>query len=199
MAPERMTPGYMTKPAATVERLLSWVSDILLVIGGVAVVLMLVHVTLDVLLKYFANMPINGTLEIVSLYYMVAVVFLPLAAVQRARGHIIIEVFSQKLGPRVVAALDGASGLLGVAFLTALTVMSGIEAVQRTATLERWDVVFFYLPVWPTRWFVPIGCGAFTLYLALHSIADLTYALRGRNRPPGQAEPDAPPRRRGNP
>ncbi len=160
-------------------------------IGGLAVTLMLVHVTLDVLLKHFFSMPINGTLEIVSLYYMVAAVFLPLGIVQRARGHIVVEVFTQHLRPRAIAGFNGASGLLGVLFLGALTIMSGIEAVDRTLTLERWDVVFFYLPVWPTRWFVPVGCGVYTFYLLLHSIVDCVFALSGRNLLPGQPEPAA--------
>ena len=162
-------------------------------LGGLAVTLMLVHVTLDILLKYFFSMPINGTLEIVSIYYMVAAVFLPLGIVERARGHILVEVFTQHLAPRAVAGFSGVSGLLGVLFLAALTTMSGIEAVNRTLTLERWDVVFFYLPVWPSRWFLPVGCGVFTIYLLLHSVVDCVFAVTGRNLLPGQPGPAGSP------
>lgn len=162
-------------------------------LGGLAITLMLVHVTLDILLKFFFSMPINGTLEMVSAYYMVAAVFLPLGIVQRARGHILVEVFTQHLAPRAIAGFSGVSGLIGMLFLAALTVMSGIEAVNQTLRLERLDIVFFYLPVWPSRWFLPIGCGVFTFYLLLHSVVDCVVAVTGRNLLPGQAEPAPSP------
>lgn len=60
--------------------------------GAVTLIAMTVHITADVLLKYFMNRPLSGTLEIVSAYYMVAVVFLPLASVELARDSIAVDV-----------------------------------------------------------------------------------------------------------
>jgi hypothetical protein len=54
----------------------------LMLIGGMGIVLMMAHVTLDVVLKNLFNAPIQGTIEISSYYYMVAVVMLPMAMVE---------------------------------------------------------------------------------------------------------------------
>ena len=73
-------------------RLLDKSTDATSAIAGVFVVVMMLHIVADVLAKWLFNYPIVGTLEIVANYYMVALIFLPLAYVQRAGGHIIVEV-----------------------------------------------------------------------------------------------------------
>ena len=51
----------------------------LAVIAGVAVVALMLHVTLDVVMRGLFNKPPTGTIVFVSNYYMVLVVCLPLA------------------------------------------------------------------------------------------------------------------------
>ncbi len=81
-------------PLMRVVDIASW---ILMAIGGVVIILLMLHITADVAGKYFFNTPIIGTLEIVSRYYMVAVVFLPLAFVQIRRQHLTVEMFTMKI------------------------------------------------------------------------------------------------------
>lgn len=163
-----------------IESLLSAVSLGLAVIGGAAVFIMMVHVTADVALKYLLHLPIVGTLEVVTFYYMCATVFLPFAMVQRRREHIIVEVFTQWLPPRATAAVDFFASLLGAAFAAVLTWTSGEEAIAQTLIGEIWDAGYFELPIWQSRWLVPIGCGTLTLYFLLHSVQDFRFALTGR-------------------
>ncbi|MGD1877663.1 MAG: TRAP transporter small permease [Kiloniellaceae bacterium] len=139
---------------------------------------MMLHVSADVLFKYLLNRPIVGTLEMVSQYYMVAVVFLPLAATEFRREHILVELFTVRFGARAVAALDSFSCLLAAVFAACVTWMSGIEAVRRTMTFEMVDAVYYQIYVWPTRWFLTVGFGLFTLVLILHSFQFLRRALR---------------------
>ena len=53
----------------------------LMIVAGLCFCVMAIHVTADVFMKYLFRHPIVGTLESVTYYYMVAAVFLPLAAV----------------------------------------------------------------------------------------------------------------------
>ncbi|MGX1306366.1 TRAP-type C4-dicarboxylate transport system permease small subunit [Amorphus suaedae] len=153
-----------------VEAALGLVSRAFAVVAGVTVLLMMLHVTTDVLTKYLLNMPIVGTLEIVSHYYMVAAIFLPLAAVERRRGHLFVELFTAKLAPRAILGLDAMGCLLGVIFAGSITWMSTIEALRRTRSGEIIDAVYYTIPIWPTRWLVPLGAGLLALMWLLHGV-----------------------------
>lgn len=160
-----------------VDRVLHGGSQALGLLAGAAILLMMLQVSADVLFKYLLNKPIVGTLEMVSHYYMVAAVFLPLAAIEYRREHILVELFTLRFGERGVAALDAFSCLLAAVFSACVTWMSAIEAARRTRTFELVDAVYYRIYVWPTRWFLTVGFGLFTLVLVLHAYQYLWYAL----------------------
>ena len=168
-----------------VERLLRAGSQALGFVAGAAILIMMLHVSADVLFKYLFNLPIVGTLEMVSHYYMVAAIFLPLAAIEFRREHILVELFTMRFGVRAVAGFDAFSCLLAAAFCACVTWMSAIEAVRRTMTFDLVDAVYYRIYVWPTRWLVPVGFGLFTLVLILHSFQFLRQAT---GKGPGPAE-----------
>ena len=64
---------------------------------------MAVHVIADVSARYLFNQPLPGTIEIVSLYYMVAVIYLPVAYVQSRRQHIVVTQFTDFQLPTISA------------------------------------------------------------------------------------------------
>ena len=166
------------------ERLADRLSNVLLALGGVAIVALMLHVCADVVGKYFFNQPIMGTLEIVSRYYMVACVFLPLAWVQLRRQHLTVEMFTMGLSERRLAALDGAVALLGFAYVAVLTWLVFGQAVDATRDNEFLSLTFYDLPAWPSRWVLPVSFGLFALVLLLQAWFDLRYALTGEGRPP---------------
>lgn len=168
-------------PSDAVERVLGHVSTLLSTAAGVAVVLMMVQITADVILKYVLHQPIVGTTEIISAYYMPAAIFFPLAAVEGQRRHIMVSLFTQALNVRAVAAFDAFACLVGVLYAGCLTWSTTATAVLKTAVGEAWDATFFDIPVWPTRWFLPVGAGCLTLYMLLHAATDLWVAL-GKSR-----------------
>ena len=61
---------------------LGWVSRIITYAATALAALMMVHVTLDVILSQFIAEPLPGTVDYVSYYYMVGLVFLPLPFVE---------------------------------------------------------------------------------------------------------------------
>ena len=61
-------------------------SNLLTKLAGIIIMVMMIHISADVAAKYLLNDPIDGTLEIVAAYYMVVIVFFPLAYVTITRG-----------------------------------------------------------------------------------------------------------------
>ncbi len=149
------------------ERPLRKLGEGLAIAGGVAMVLMMLHIVADVATKYLFNDPIDGTTEIVAAYYMVAVVFLPLAYVTFAEGHLIVELFTARLSGRPLAALVGCAGLVTLLYLLFFIYHTGVEAVRRTREGEAWETSVDLVAVWPSRWFLTVGLAAMALYVLL--------------------------------
>lgn len=164
-------------PPPLAERALGRLSDLLVAVACLAVILMMVQITADVAFKYLLHMPIVGTTEIISAYYMPAAIFLPLAAVEAQRRHIMVTLFTQGLGERAVAGFDAFASLLGVVYAGILTWSTTASAILQTSQRESWDATFFEIPVWPTRWFLPLGAGCMLLYMLLNGGRDLWVAL----------------------
>ena len=109
-------------------KLIRWsAAGILMSIGGIALLAMMGHVAGDVIGRSFFGAPIDGTLEIVSGYYMVAVVFLPLAFVTRNDDHIYVELFTRRMGAGRIALLDAAVEFLALLFVGFLAWQSAVE------------------------------------------------------------------------
>lgn len=140
--------------------------------SGLVIMLMMVHITADVAAKYILNSPIEGTLEIVAAYYMVIVVFFPLAYVSHHEGHIKVELFTRGLRERSILRLDAVIAVVGVLYMGLLAVGAVQEAVFKTSIRDTWETADGVLEVWPSRWLVPVGCAAMAIYLIYRSAAD---------------------------
>ena len=178
---QRMTAGEVDLDIF--EKVVTRLSGLLMLLGGICVVLLMLHVVADVALKYFAHRPIVGTLEIVSWYYMVGIAFLPVAWVQWQRRHLMVEMFTMRMSHRATAILDGVVAILTLAYVSTLTVLVYQQAVEATARNEIQDVTFFDMPVWPSRWILVVAFGAMTLVIVLQAIIDFRFGLAGKGTP----------------
>jgi len=164
-------------------------SVVLMVLGGIAVLAMMLHVVVDILSKSLFRYPIPGTLEVVANYYMVAVAFLPVAYVQLRREHLVVEVFTMGLSPRGIAFVDGIVGILGTMYLGLLTYLVFGNAVDATRIRSYVDITLFDLSTWPARWILPASFLAMAAVLISQLIADFRFAFTGKGREP--ETPDA--------
>ena len=165
-----------------IRRILDWLTNILMVLGAISILLMMLQITAEVALRTLFKDTIPGTEEIVSTYYMIGCAFLPLAWVQRDRGHVIVELFTIWMRPRAAAALDGVVTLICAAGI-AIFFFAGVEkAVGMTAQGEIL-IAMVDVVVWPSRWLLPAGLGTMLLYMLLHAVGDLAWAARGGERP----------------
>src|SRR5262245_13352289 len=84
-------------------RLLNWLQkpiDLMLWISLAAGVLMMLHVTVDVVGRYAFNRPLDGTTEIVAAYYMVVIAYAPWAWIAARDNHIVAGMFQNIGTPR---------------------------------------------------------------------------------------------------
>lgn len=158
--------------------------DGLALIGGLAIVLMMFHIVGDVVMSKFLNDPIDGTTEVVSAYYMVAVVFLPTAFVTFSVGQLSAELFTARLRGYALSFLTGINGLLSTAYLLFIIFFTAVEAISRTAEGEAWETSVDLVAVWPSRWFLPIGLGAMAICVFYQSVQH----LRGKEDFPGKGK-----------
>lgn len=144
------------------------------VISGLAIALMMVHIVLDVLLRNVFNYPLPGTIAIVSYYYMAIAAFMPLAFAEQKSAHISVEVITELMPKGIQRHLAGWMLLLSATVFALLTVRSWGEAVGKyeinASVVQGGDS----LPVWPTYFFLPLGCLLMFLVVIYKFIVYLT-------------------------
>lgn len=150
-----------------------------LAISVAVMIVMAAHVAADVGARYFLGRPLDGTTEIVSRYYMVALIFIPLAYVQASGRHVQAGILADALPDRSRAALGCLTSLLMLAFAAALAWQAGIEATRALERSEKLQTASYFLLTWPGRW-IPVVGMALVVLQSLIDIAAYASALRGR-------------------
>ncbi len=142
----------------------------------VAGFLMMLHVSIDVAGRTLFHRPIAGTTEIVSAYYMVAAAFLPWAWIERSNGHIMVELFTHAAPKNFNEWLDILVKIVTIAYVSLFTWQTGLRAIEQTRAGEVWEAAGRFIPVWPSRWMLPIAGGLMVVYLILRVVSDTAHA-----------------------
>lgn len=150
-------------------------SNALFYVAMVAGALMMLHVTVDVASRTLFNHPLPGTGEITATYYMIAVAFLPLAWVTLRDEHVTADIFVGNLPAAARHVIAVFVDLLVIVYVSAFVWQSWLSAMARTRRGEVWEILGGYLPVWPTRWFLPIAGAAMILVMVFRLLARLTH------------------------
>jgi len=153
--------------------------SILLALGAVAVVLLGVLITSNVVARSVLGTSIPDSVIIVQ-ELMVAAILLPLAATTASRAHICVEFVSNKFGPYTKSWLIVLGSFIGLLALTPL-----IYAGWREFT-SNWTSGSFYfgdlaLPKWPGKFLFILGIGACWLRLLELIVRDTRTILAGGN------------------
>lgn len=160
------------------------------VLAGACLILMMAQTVLDVVLTGAFNAPMEGNLEIVSYYYMVAVVFLPLGLVELGHEHINVDLLVARLRPVARNRVYVLAGLLAAGFVAMLLAATLADAVEATAIGEM-IMGATLVHVWPAKWALPIGFGALLLAIGANVAAALRDVRGFDPRPGGPAGPGA--------
>ena len=147
--------------------------------AGVMTVLMMIHVTADVIGRTVFHSPIVGTVEIVSAYHMAALAFLPLALITKERGHIIVELFTDWMGFRSKKRLDAIVAIVTFVYVSVFTWKAVEIAIEKTEIREAKEAGIGFVQIWPSRWLVPIGFGLMAIYILIYIFRDFAAARHG--------------------
>jgi TRAP-type C4-dicarboxylate transport system permease small subunit len=162
-------------PKGPIEHGILWINRAFLAFGAVFVMLMMLHVTLDVGLRAAVNGRLVGTLEIVSYYYMILLVLLPMGFVEMRHEHIRVDLFAQMMPRSVQLGLYIFACLLGMLYFGLLTWQTFDDAWSSTLRQETiMSNRIFY--IWPSRWALPVGFAG--IFLAI--LGNLLKAIRLR-------------------
>lgn len=155
---------------------INWIT----VMGGIMMMLMMIHIVADVTGRVVFTHPFDGTTEIVSGYYMVAVIFFPLAYVTHNEGHIMVELFTRGMQPKRLAWLDAFITAVCLCLLIWFTWESFVEAWSSFLDNEEWETADDNITIWPSRWLLPIGLLAMAVYLGFRIVDYVRAAVNAR-------------------
>ena len=158
----------------SVLKVVDGITLVLSTLAAIAVVVMMVQVTLDVVMELLFNTPLPATLTLVAKYYMPMVTFLPLVYVERLNQHVAADVVTQFIAPGGQRHLAGWIFLLSAAVCAMLTYATWVEAIDKFETgsfaMER----NMKIPIWPVRFAAPASYALLTLLFVFKFIAYIT-------------------------
>lgn len=146
-----MSAGSLTDKGDRIIHLLALCSSRL---GAGVLVAMMLLITSDVVLRFIFNKPVPGTFELVEVM-MGAVVSLSIAYCGVRRGHVAVELLTEKLPAKTRNLLDMLHHMACIIFFAAIAYKSAEQAVvinesgTVTALLE--------IPVYPFIWVLSFG------------------------------------------
>lgn len=141
-----------------------------LVLSGAAVLALMLLATGNVVLRIF-HIPYRGTYEVVSFLGAIGVAF-ALACTQRRKGHIVVDLLSDRYPPRIKRFVDALSALIGAAFFGIVAwrvALWGIGIMSSGEVSETLKIAYH-----PFVFGVAAGFGL----LAFTSLLDVFRALR---------------------
>lgn len=156
----------------------------LALLGTLGILLMVVHVTLDVVLRSTLSVSIPATVELVTRYYLITLALLPLGWVEWRREMIAVEALEGVMGQRLVRISDVLVSLLSAVVYAVLAIATWGKAMEQYAIGSYVMSLNFPMPVWPTYFVLPI---AFAL-AAVVCVVRVPFLARGAAHP--AAAPD---------
>ena len=136
------------------------------------------HISLDVLLRWL-GLPIPATVTIVPHYYMLPIVFLPLALAEKNDSHITVEILVQLFRSRLQRILAVCSWLFSAAVFSILFYQTFLDALDKMSVGTFMIEVDWKIPIWASYFFLPAGFGLVILVLLYKIITTISEAESG--------------------
>jgi TRAP-type C4-dicarboxylate transport system permease small subunit len=162
----------LLRTAATLNRALAFV-------GALAVVAMMLHITLDVVLRNLFRTSLNTAPEIVARYYMVGIAFLPLAWVEQRRDMISVELVDFAMTPLWRRISDLSVMLAAMVIYGLLAWATWPKAIKEAKAGALVELGTLKMPIWHSYFLPPVG---FTL-AAFACAVSLLVLLRPAHEP----------------
>jgi len=168
----------MTRIVEFLGRVQQLVENLAVVLASVALLLMGGIITASVLGRQLFFRPIPDDLLMVGLL-MVPVIALPLAYIERYRGHISVTITTDWMGTRVLGLLRAFGSICMGVFFGGIAWMIALRVPQDFARGTYHDGVF-QIPAWPMKIVFAIGIAIFILRLCVSVAQGLITFATGR-------------------
>lgn len=142
----------------TIEKAIRKVEDICLAGSCIALILIMLMLTIDVILRKVSTLSITGAYEITEEYLMVAAVFLSISYVYRIGGHVKVELFERTIPNFLRPILNTVKNLAAFVFFALITAIGFGTAWKAFLHGELSSGALVY-PIAPALFLVPLGAG----------------------------------------
>ncbi|MFC6762610.1 TRAP transporter small permease [Sulfitobacter porphyrae] len=129
---------------------LRWIRRLAIVLAALAIMslfLMMLQTVIDVLASNLAGRPIPGNVEIISVYHMVLVVFLPLAFVELKKEPIAVDLVYRMLPEMLKRCVLVVSYLITATFFGFLAWQTGTDAL-RSFNMNEMMMGAVFVTIW---------------------------------------------------
>jgi TRAP-type C4-dicarboxylate transport system permease small subunit len=154
--------------------------DFLPLLMGAIIIIMMLGVSLNVILRYFFNLPISG-LEEVTEYFLLFITLIGAAWLLREDGHVRVDILLVRLNWRNQAILGFVSSLMGV-FLSAILTWYGLQVTYINFQRGAYYPSLLEFPKAPILAIIPLGSFLLLIQFLRRSAGFL------RSRRPGEEE-----------
>ena len=175
-----MDEGMFSRVIERIAQGYGWVMAVLMGTAIAVLVPMMFLVAGDVIGRYVLKQPIPAVFEINSHFLMVLVVFFPLAYVHRRKEHVFVTVFTERFPPRAKALLDTLSIFIGI-IAFGLIGWYGLDVALVSTRVGDHIPGIIDVPVWISKWFVPIGAFALCLELLIDGARHVQTLITGES------------------
>jgi TRAP-type transport system small permease protein len=162
------------------ERVVYPLSAVLNGIGLFFLALMVLFITVDSVLRYFFNSPIQNSYEVVELMMVFAFSF-GIAYAQKHKSHVAVTLLVSKLSARVQAIVDCFIYFMSMGFLSLMTwqvfVRARIVSVKGDISIGSL-VGLGNVAIYPFYYLLGLACLVFALVLLLDFLASLAAMVR---------------------
>ncbi|MBY8976780.1 TRAP transporter small permease [Rhodobacteraceae bacterium NNCM2] len=154
---------------ARIDKVLLLIARGLLFAAGVGLALMMLQTVADVLADNFWSRPIPGNLEVISVYHMVLVVFLPLAFVEWQHENIQVDLLWRIMPGWLQRSVLVLGYIVCAVFFAILTRQTWFDAM---AAMAKGEMMMgnVYVLIWPAKFVLPIGFAGICLVSLRHAI-----------------------------
>lgn len=129
-------------------------------VGSAALGVMMFLNVVNIVLRYFFNLPIKDTLEFTE-FLMVIVVFFAMGYTAILRGHIVIHILTSRLSERPRAIGDSIAYFICIVFCC-LIIWQGIAQAE-ISRLHQDIIGTMSIPVFPFYYVLVLGCALMCL------------------------------------
>lgn len=156
------------------ERLADRIVMTLALLGTLGIIAIVLHVSLDIVMRTTIRVSMPATLEMVTRYYMILLALMPLGWVEWKNRMISVEVVSDLFGSAVKRWLDVIIALFSLALYVVFTWATWDKAVEQYSIGAYVTTLSQRLPVWPTYFVLPLSFGLAAFVCVIRVLQGLT-------------------------